>query len=212
MIRIAGTLAALALVAGCTSGSGSPASTITHTSTVTHSSAVGDTWRPPRPAHVRPLPPGHKPHKGEKDGSCPYIRTGLNVDGGGGVNLADLEGDRVYRTTVLTSYHPHGCRFYFYAPPYEAIADIRPYTFGSAVEAFNAMIRTARSGHELITERDFVKGVTGICFRTKYFAADGARDWAFAFAKGTTMVIVYTQRFDTSRNGLYIAKAIAAKF
>jgi hypothetical protein len=161
---------------------------------------------------VRPLPPGSTAPKGEKDRPCPYIRAGLNVDGGGGVNLADLEGDRVYRTTVLSGYHPVGCRFYFYAPPYEAIADIRPRRFATEVAAHNAMVLTARTGHELITERDFVRGVDGICFRTKFFGEDGARDWAFVFAKGPTMVAVYTQRTDTSRNALYIAKAIAGKF
>jgi hypothetical protein len=32
------------------------------------------------------------------------------------------------------------------------------------------------------------------------------------FAKGSRMVVVYTQRSDTSRNALYIAQAIAHKF
>jgi hypothetical protein len=208
---------ALLALAGCTpSGSahGTPGPTVTGTDTVVHTlpptGAVS--FRPPAPATVPPLPPGAKPHNGEKDKSCPYIRSGLDEDNGAGVNLADIEGDRVYRTTVLTAYRPVGCRFYFYAPPYEAIADIRPRTFRSAVEARNAMILTARTGTELITERNFVGGVDGICFRTKFFGQDGKRDWAFAFAKGKVMVVVYTQRKDTSRNALYIAQAIAGKF
>jgi hypothetical protein len=205
-------LASLLALGGCTS-SGTPATTTTTTSTVTHTrTPAGTTFRPAPAATVRPLPYGAHPHKGEKDHACPYIHAGLNVDAGHGVNLADLEGDRVYRTTLLTELHPVGCRFYFYAPPYEAIADIRPRTFGTAVEAFDAMILTARTGHELITEKNFAKGATGICFRTKYFAPDGNRDWAFVFAKGKTMVAVYTQRSDTSRNALYIARAIAGKF
>jgi hypothetical protein len=163
-------------------------------------------------ATVKPLPPGHRTRKGEKDGKCPYIKSGLNETSGGGVNLADIEGDRVYRTTVLTKYKPVGCRFYFYAPPYEAVAEIRPRTFATATEAFNAMILTARTGHELITERNFVAGVTGICFRTRFFGPDHRRDWAFAFAKGRVMVVIYTQRSDTSRNAVYLAKAIAKKF
>lgn len=217
--RVTGALAALALVlGGCTSGEGTPTTTTTstHTRTVTATrSPSGQQFRPPHPATVHPLPPGTRPHKGEKDRACPYIRAGLDVDDGSGVNLADLEGDRVYRTTVLTKYYPVGCRFYFYAPPYEAIAEIRPYRFGTAVAALNAMILMARTGRELITERNFARvpqGLTGICFRTKFFGADGARDWAFVFAKGRTMVIVYTQRTDTSRNALYIARAIAGKF
>ncbi|MDT4925341.1 MAG: hypothetical protein QOG01_3054 [Pseudonocardiales bacterium] len=217
MKRLLSVVLAMLVLAGCTSSgstNGTPGPTVTGTKTVVHTLApTGPApFRPPAPATVRPLAPGAKPHPGEKDKSCPYIRSGLNEDNGGGVNLADIEGDRVYRTTVLTSFRPVGCRFYFYAPPYEAVADIRPRTFRTAVETRNAMILTARTGTELITERNFVKGVDGICFRTKFFGEDGKRDWAFAFAKGKVLVVVYTQRYDTSRNALYIAQAIAGKF
>jgi hypothetical protein len=208
-------LAAVAVaVVACTSSAEQPqATSTTRTSTATHtrSPSTGH-FTPPKPAAVRPLPPGAKPARGEKERACPYIRTGLNVDADGGVNLADLEGDRVYRNTVVTRQRPIGCRFYFYAPPYEAIAEIRPYTLGTPVQAYNAMIATARTGHDLITERHFAKGIDGICFRTKFFGLDGNRDWAFVFAKGKRLVIVYTQRTDTSRNALYIARAIAGKF
>jgi hypothetical protein len=171
-------------------------------------------YKPPAPAFVHAWPYGTKMPKGEKLARCPYIRTGLNQDQdyNGGVNLANLEGDRVSRTTLLTKLHPIGCRFYFGYAPYQAIADIRPYTFKSYHDAYNAMVLTARTGHELIAERDFVKGVTGICFRTKYNPQDGNRDWAFVFAKGKRMVVVYTQQNDVSRNALYIAQAIAHKF
>jgi hypothetical protein len=215
MIGAVAFVAAVVALAACTSGRGTPTSTTTstHTQTVPATrSPGGRPFRPPHPATVHPLPPGAKPSAGEQDGACPYIRTGLDVDNGTGVNMADLEGDRIYRTTLLTRYSPVGCRFYFYAPPYEAIADIRPYRFHSKLEAYNAMIRTARAGRELITERNFVDAVTGICFRTKFFGSDGTRDWAFVFAKGRTMVIVRTQRTDTSRNALFIARAIAGEF
>jgi len=161
---------------------------------------------------VHPLAPGGKPRRGEREKQCPYLRTGLDQDADGGVNMADLEGDRIYRTTVLTRYRPAGCRFYFYAPPYEAVADIRPRTFASPTDAYNAMILTARTGRNQITERNFVKGLVGISFQTRYFGPDGRRDWAFVFAKRKVMVAVYTQRADTSRNAVYIARAIAAKF
>ena len=214
MKRVVALCAVALVAAACTSSGTAPVPTdSTHTSTATHTRApsTGD-FTPPKARFARPLPPGAKPDKGEKDGRCPYIRTGLDVDAGGGVNLADLEGDRVYRNTVVTKFHPVGCRFYFYAPPYEAITEIRPYTLGTAVQAYNAMIATAKTGHDLITERGFAKGVDGICFRTKFFSADGNRDWAFVFAEGRRLVIVYTQRADTSRNALYIGKAIAGRF
>jgi hypothetical protein len=211
-----GTACAVVLtLAGCTSSTAPPPSTTTRThngGTITHSPPAPPTYHPPKPAFRRPLPPGTPPHPGEKDQSCPYIRTGLDVDAGGGVNLADLEGDRVYRNTILTRYHPIGCRFYFYAPPYPAEAEIQPHTFATETEAFNAMIRTAHTGRNLITEKNFVHGLTGICFQTKFFAEDGNRDWAFVFAKGKKMVVVYAFQTNTSRNALYIAKAIAKKF
>ena len=119
---------------------------------------------------------------------------------------------RPCRTTVLTGYKPVGCRFYFIAPPYEATADIRPYTFATATEAYNAMVLVARTGTDPLPEREFVKGATGVAYRTRFFGDDGAQDWAFVFAKDKHMVIIHTQRKDTSRNALYLGQAIAAKF
>lgn len=213
--KVVGTVAAAGvLVAGCTS-SGSPApqnSTIVRTVTGTRTPDPAASFTPEPATTIRPLPPGARVRAGESERSCPYIRTGLNQGSGGGVNLADLEGDRVYRTTVLTRYRPVGCRFYFYAPPYEAVADIRPRTFATTRDAYNAMVLTADAGSNQIAEKDFVAGLTGVSFQTRYFGPDGRRDWAFVFSKGRIMVGVYTQRADTSRNAVYIARAIAGKF
>lgn len=213
------TWAALAVaplvIAGCTSsGRPGPTSTITRDSTSTRTRPAPQRYQPPPPKFVHPLPPGTRPPRGEKDHSCPYIRTGLDVDNdySGGVNLADLEGDRVYRNTILTDLHPVGCRFYFYAPPYPAEAEIEPHTFATAAEARDAMILTARTGHNELVVRNFVHGLTGISFQTKFFAQDGGQDWAFVFAKGRRMVVVYTFQTNVSHNALYIAQAIAKKF
>jgi hypothetical protein len=214
--RAVAALVALALlVAGCTSSAAPPApsnSTVTRTVTGTRTPDPSRSFTPAPAATVRPLAPGAKVRAGEQERRCPYISTGLNQDSGGGVNVADLEGDRIYRTTVLTRYSPVGCRFYFYAPPYEAVADIRPQRFASATAAFNAMVLTAEAGRSQITAKNFVGGLTGISFQTKYFGPDGHRDWAFVFTKGQILVGVYTQRSDTSRNAVYIARAIAGKF
>jgi len=213
VLRVAALLALAGALAACSS-SGSPSpSTTTQTVVSTRTSTQAPpSFKPEAVASVHPLAPGAKPGRGEREKRCPYVRTGLDQDSGGGVNMADLEGDRIYRTTVLTKYHPVGCRFYFYAPPYEAVADIRPQTFASAKDAYDAMILTARTGKTLITAKNFVPGLVGISFQTRYFGPDKRRDWAFVFAKGKVMVAVYTQRSDTSRNALYIAKAIARKF
>ena len=215
MSRIWAALVVLLALAACTSSH----PVVTTTDRVTNDHTVTGTrppkppnYQPPAPKFVHPLPPGAKPPAGEKDDPCPYIRPGLDIGSDTGVNLADVEGDRVYRQTVLTKLHPVGCRFYFYAPPYPAEAAIEPHTFATPTAAYNAMILTARTGRNLITEKNFVRGVTGICFQTKFFADDGDRDWAFVFAKGKTMVVVHAFQTNTSRNALYIAKAIAKKF
>ena len=203
----------LALLASCTSKpSDRPAETATTT-------VVETLTRPPLTPKladtggtVTPLPPSKRTPKGEVEGRCPYIAAGVTVQPTSAPNIADIEGDHVYRSTRLTRFSPVGCRFYFYASPYEAVADIRPFTYGSAKEAYAAMIERARLGSEQITERNFSGSLTGICFRTPYFGPDGAKDWAFTFAKGRHMVVVYTQRNDTSRNALYIAQAIAKHF
>jgi hypothetical protein len=212
---VGAVLVTVAALAGCTSSAPPPkvtTQTLTQTVASTHVSIPTGGFRPEPVKAVAGLPPGDQPGKGEKDGRCPYIRTGQNQDPPGGVNMADLEGDRIYRTTRLTRYHPVGCRFYFIYGAYEAVADIRPFTLATPTEAYNAMVLTARTGHNQIPERNFVKGLTGISFQTRDFAPDGRNDWAFAFAKGRHLVVVYTQRADTSRNAVYIAQAIAGKF
>jgi hypothetical protein len=207
--------AGLALAACSSSGTkdepGTPVDT-TRTVIQTRTTTLAPTFTPRPAAPVKPLKPGADPRTGEKDKPCPYIRSGLDEDPTSKPNVADIEGDRIYRTTVTTTHTPVGCRFYFYAPPYEAVAEIRPTTFATATDARDAMILTAQAGTSEITEKGFVAGVDGILFRTKFFGPDGAKDWAFAFAKGKVLVVVYTQRKDTSRNALYLGQAIAAKF
>ena len=217
-----GTVLVLAgvLLAACTTGSSDPGPATTATRTVVNtrtSSSPGADYRPPPARAVKPLPPGHRTPTGAADRRCPYIRTGLDEDGENGYhlkapNVADIEGDRIYRTIVLTQRQPVGCRFYFYAPPYEAVADIVPREFDSATAAHNALVRTAEAGTEPISAPDFVHGVDGISYRTRFFEADGNKDWAFAFAKGRTLVVVHTQRSDTSRPAVYLARAIVGRF
>lgn len=203
----------LLVLVGCTSKDApkSPTSdsTVTHITTGTRTPTNSTTFRPAPAASVTPLPPGSKPHPGEVERKCPYI---LSSQDDGPVSVADIEGDRVYRTTVLTKDRPVGCRFYFYAPPYEAVADIRATTFGTATAAHNALVRTAQAGSEQISEPNFAKGVDGIRFRTEFFGPDGKRDWAFAFAKAKVLVVIHTQQTNVSLNARLLADAILQKF
>jgi hypothetical protein len=125
--------------------------------------------------------------------------------------MADLEGDRVYRTTVLTTMNPVGCRFYFWAGPFEAIAEIATRRFATATAAHDAMILTARVDPNAIGYPNLLPGIDAVSFRTKFFGPDGSSDWACVFAKGKLMVTVRTQRKDTSLNARLIARAIAPK-
>lgn len=209
LVIVAGALA----LAGCTSSANQPSPTITRTITDTHTHHVpGPTFTPKPAKTVAPLPPGTKPPKGEREKTCPYIKAGLNIEPTDAPNVADLEGDRIYRVTVLSKLHPVGCRFYFYSGAYEAVADILPRTFKTHLAAHNAMVITARAGSNSDSYRNFVKGVDGIRYRTKFYGPDGKRDWAFVFAKGKVMVVVHTQQTNASLNPQDIAEAIVGKF
>jgi hypothetical protein len=197
------------LLAGCTSSGPPPSSSdVTHTATQVITQAPTFVPRPART--VKPQPPGSRLPAGEVERRCPYIAS--TPEENPKVNVADIEGDHVYRTTVLTKLKPVGCRFYFYAPPFEAIADIVPRTFPTALDAHNAMVLTAtKTGIQATGKPAIVKGVDAVLYRTKFFGPDGRRDWACVFAKGRVMVVVHTQRSDTSLNALLLAKAIAKR-
>ena len=159
---------------------------------------------------MTPLPPGSPPPSGEVEKACPYVASTPNDNPD--VNVADMEGDHVYRTTVLTALKPVGCRFYFYAGPYEAVADILPQTFATPVAANNAMVKTGEAGANYDGRKNIIKGVDAIVYQTKFFGEDGNQDWACVFAKGKVMVVVHAQQTNTSFNALQIATAVAPKF
>jgi len=179
------------------------------TSTVVHTRTVAPTFKPTPAKSVTPLPPGQAPGKGEVERACPYIASTPtdNPD----VNVADIEGDHVYRTTVLTTMKPVGCRFYFYAGPYEAIADITTQAFATAGEAHDAMVLTGNAGHQAQGVKNLVPGVDAVLFKATFFGPDGPNDWACAFAKGKVLVIVHTQQSDVSFNARSLAQAVAPK-
>lgn len=214
-IRLLVVLGALAL-AGCTSSHPptTGGTTIDRTTTTTKTRHVKPpkNYKPPPAKTIAPQPAGSKLPKGEVDRRCPYIKGGLDSEPTDKPNVADLEGDRVGRITVLTRLHPVGCRFYFSYSPNEAVADILPVRFRTKLDAYDAMIRTARAGRQPETYKNFVKGVTGIRYQTKFYGPDGNRDWAFVFAKGKTMVVVHTQQTNASLNAQAIGEAIVSKF
>ena len=210
MKRWLAVLPLLALLAACSS-SGSPATkdtTHTSTTTITTHPSRSSVSKPapftPTPARtVAGLPPGQQPAKGEREATCPYIST---------QDAADTEGNRIYRTTVLTTLHPAGCRFYFWCCDYHATMDIVPRTFATPTEAYNAMVRTGQAGSNLTGIDSLIKGVSAVLYKTKFYGPDGPTDWACTFAKGKVMVTVNTNQNDVSFNAKQLAKLIAAKF
>lgn len=189
--------------------------------TITHSRTqfvtTTPTPRPPTPTYrpapvttVAPLPPGATPARGEVERRCPYIAS--SPEQNPATNVAAIDGSHVYRTTVLTRHSPVGCRFYFYTAPYYAIVDIVPTRFATHREAYAAMIATARQGSDVSGEPALLAGIDAIIYRTKFYGADGSRDWACVFTTGRTMVIVHTQRTDTSLNAVLVARAVARRF
>lgn len=227
MIRILKSFAALGAVlvlVGCTApshGPGTGETTVTSTQTLTRPASPSTPQSSPtlpKPfalaaINVPARPPGQPLPRGEVDGSCPYIKAGLNIEPEStGINFADLEGNRVQRVTRLTTLTPIGCRFYFQGD-YHPTGDILPVTYSSAVEAHNAMVVTAEAGSSAQGVPSFVPGVDGISFQTKLNAPDGGQDWAFAFAKGNILVVIRTdQNKNLPADAEFIAKAIVNRF
>jgi hypothetical protein len=196
----------LVLLAACTSGSPATSDsthTVVTTITTHRPKPPGRTFTPAPATTVVGLPPGALPTAGETEGPCPYIST---------QDAAATEGNRIYRTTTITSQHPVGCRFYFWCCDYHATMDILPQTFDTPTDAYNAMVRTGEAGSNVTGIASLVPGVAAVLYQTKFYGPDGATDWACTFAKGTIMVTVHTNQNDVSFNARQLAKLIAPKF
>ena len=132
----------------------------------------------------------------EVAGTCPYISA---------KRFADIEGDRVGRVTVLQS-RPVGCRFYFQYDPDTIVGEITVARFGTATEAYNAMVRSAR-GHPEV-QSDAGIGAGAVAFRTPL---QGNRSWQCVFAKGTSVVTVRTRQPYPALNAFLLARAIVPR-
>jgi hypothetical protein len=215
---MAGGAALLVTLTACTSSAHStpaptspPPSQRTRTVVETRTPTPSTTFTPAPVTSVRPLRPGQPAPKGEKNARCPYIRSGLDEDPTRAPNVADIEGNRVYRTTVLTTRTPVGCRFYFEYGDHEAVTDIVPTTFAGAADAHNALVRTAQAGRGVTAYPHFAPGVDGISYQTRFYGPDGDRDWAFAFAKGRVLVVVHTNQDNNSLSARLLGRAIVGK-
>ena len=127
------------------------------------------------------------------------------------------------RITVLSAGgKPIGCRFYAdQDPSYRAsehlpgpnqpVMQIVSSHYADATAAHNATVRIAQAGHSAY-QADLSAGIEGISFQTRFDPADGNRDWAYAFRRGKTRVVVDTVQVDTAFNARVVASHIAGKF
>ena len=132
----------------------------------------------------------------EVTGSCPYISD---------ADFAFWEGDRVGRVTVLESV-PVGCRFYFAYDDSAVIGEIDRQSFKTTVQAYNAMVLSAK-GHPEVQSQPAI-GDGAVAFQT---ALQGTNAWQCVFAKGTSVVTVRTRQPSPALNAFNLAKVIAPK-
>jgi len=133
----------------------------------------------------------------EVDGTCPYISD---------QDFADGEGDRVGRVTLLQT-KPVGCRFYFQYDVNTVIGEIDVATFKTRVQAYNAMVGSAK-GHPEV-QSDPAIGDGAVAFQKPL---QGTNAWLCVFAKGSTVVTVRTQQPYPALNALNLARTIAPRF
>lgn len=133
----------------------------------------------------------------EVDGTCPYIS---NQD------FADGEGDRVGRVTLLQT-KPVGCRFYFQYDVNTVIGEIDVATFKTRVQAYNAMVGSAKGHPEVQSDPNIGDGA--VAFQRPL---QGTNAWLCVFAKDKTVVTVRTQQPYPALNALNLARTIAPRF
>ncbi|HEY7010910.1 MAG TPA: hypothetical protein VH395_18305 [Jatrophihabitantaceae bacterium] len=205
MRRAALVLVAVALLASCTSGGGTPSSSPSvRTETVTHT-------RSPTAEPTAPISTG--PTRATTAATCPLLPTR---------QAADHVGMRLARITVLHSGGKVvGCRFYAlqdsplseseHLPgPKQPVIEITTFRYPSERAAHNAFVRIAEHGSNVQTA-SIVGQAPGACFQTDFYAKDDGEDWACAFSKGDTMVLVRTVVTSPALSAILVARAVAER-
>jgi hypothetical protein len=202
---LAGLAASLVVLAGCGHpGRQAPTAAPDRTSrAATHASKTPKTTHPPSAGPTTAT-----------EGVCPFLDV---------TSAAGDVGVRMGRITVLASSgKPIGCRFYAdQDPSYRAsehlpgpnqpVMQIVSSHYADATAAHNATARIAQAGHNAY-QANLSAAIEGISFQTRFDPADGNHDWAYAFRKSKTVVVVTTVQVDTAFNARAVASDIAAKF
>jgi len=128
---------------------------------------------------------------------------------------ADTTGMRLARVQVLRQGGTTiGCRFYAlqgsplatseHLPgPNQPVVEITSSTFANTIAAHNALARLADAGTDP-AQYTISDGIVGVAFRIRFDPSDGAKDWAVAFNKDSTLVVIKTAISNTSDDALGI--------
>jgi hypothetical protein len=133
----------------------------------------------------------------------------------GGMRLARIQ-------TLKRGTSVIGCRFFAiqgswlaqseHLPgPDQPVIEIASTRYVSGLAAHNALARVSTKGSDQ-NQYNVTADVVGVAYRVAFDPADGPRDWAFGFSKGTTLVVVRTATNVTSQIARDIARAVYPKF
>ncbi len=148
------------------------------------------------------------------DGDCPLLDTAA---------AASDVGVRMGRVAVLSSSgKPVGCRFFASQdPPFkqsehlpgpnQPVLQIVSFRYSDSTTAHNAMVKLAEAGTNAHQD-NLDSTAEGISYQVRFDPADGNQDWAYAFRKDVTVVVVTTAQRDTSFDAKAVASAVVGKF
>jgi hypothetical protein len=152
--------------------------------------------------------------------TCPYISA---------QRAADIVGYRLDKvTTLVQATRVVGCRFYALQHPtsqcdqacvdHERLppadvpgVEIVATRYRSPLDAHNAFVRTTEAGSDFQSVQ-IEPGNAGVCYRTTVWVEDNGTDWACAFSKGATAVVVRTVVTDPAFTVAELARAVAPRF
>lgn len=151
---------------------------------------------------------------------CPYIAIDV---------ASEDVGYRLDRITVLIrSGRVVGCRFYALQhttaqcdqacldherlPPADVPGiEIRATRYKTATDAHNAFVLAAEAGRD-VQRATIESSNTGLCYRTTVWAHDNGTDWACAFSKGSTAIVIRTVVTAPAQDVVELAKVVSRRF
>ncbi|MGI8760769.1 MAG: hypothetical protein ACR2LF_05665 [Jatrophihabitantaceae bacterium] len=202
---VAALAAVAALLSGCTSGAarpvGSSGTTTTRTQTLTRTPSVD----------VSPIGTGPTT---SAVGTCPLLDE-QTAAGNVGMRLAKVTVSRSGGKVV-------GCDFFaLQGSPYshsehlpgpnQPAVRLQSSRYADATAAHNAMVLLADHNHNG-QPAQIAAGLTGVLYQTEFDPTDHGQDWACAFSKGDTLVVVTTAVTKSSLNAVAVAGAVAGSF